>query len=99
MATKNAAKEEKKVPSFSFVVSGDAKTGGFEIKSGRKTLRYTPGDEFIPPEDWQELPDLPDSPGGVRFSVPYELDTDDKEPVVSYRTVILPLNRVAVPAE
>lgn len=66
----------------------------FEVKIGRKTKSYKSGDVFTPDEEWAELPPNPgDNDNAVKFSVPYEIDSDSKEPVINHRTVILPLTK------
>lgn len=85
--------EENETPQETPAVSaGFVCTNSFEIQDGRKVKSYAAGDTFVVPEDWQLLPKDPgDAQNVIKFSVPYELDTDSKEPVISHRTVILPL--------
>ena len=66
----------------------------FDVKTGRKAKSYKVGEAFTPGEDWLELPNNPgDNEAAIKFSVPYEVDIDSKEPVINHRTVILPLTK------
>ena len=69
-------------------------TNAFDVKIGRKTKSYKAGETFTPDEEWLELPRNPgDNEAAIKFSVPYEIDSDSKDPVINHRTVILPLNK------
>ena len=66
----------------------------FDVKTGRKTKSYKAGDTFVPGEEWVEIPRNPgDNENAIKFSVPYEVESDSKEPVINHRTVILPLTK------
>ena len=99
-----ASKQAVATPDFQYIVDGGPeKMLGFDIVDDLgEVTHYSPGEVFTPGPKWQELPPQPDDESNfVRFGVPYITNPEAKpsERVVSSRTMILRLKKVAVKKE